>query len=106
MSIQCPTALRMVSRTATSTLPGSYSSQWAVMYSYLAFHAAHGSQLALHRDVAHAVAVIHHFLGLADILLEGLLGGIDHDVGVAGVGALIAVIDRSTVIQVQADGDG
>ena len=73
----------------------------------LVFHAAHSSQLAFDRDVADLVTVIHHFLGLADILFVGLLGSVDHDVGVAGIRALLAVVniwcsDRGAGRQAQA----
>ena len=49
------------------------------------------------------MAVVHHFFGLADILFVGLLGSIDHDVGVASVRAFLAVVNAGGVIEVQAD---
>ena len=49
------------------------------------------------------MGVIDHLLRLANVLLEGLFRGVDHDIGVTGVGALLAVFDIGAVIQVQAD---
>ena len=73
---------------------------------HLIFHSRNGAQFSFHRDVSKPMAIIDHLSGLANIFAKFLFGGIDHDVGIAGIRALLAKFHIIAVVQMQADRNG
>lgn len=67
--------------------------------------AANLAELSLDRH-AHAGAGVGNGLGQGDVVLEGLVGAVDHDGGVASAKGLHAAIIAVAVIEVQGHGHG
>ena len=69
------------------------------------FHTGQNTQLTFDGDAA-LVSQLDHFTGQLNVLLEGQMGAVDHNGGVAAVHSCQTCLDGLTVVQVQSNGNG